>query len=257
MNKALVYIPLIMLIILSVAGCASMGTFNPATGKKEFIFISSESEVSMGRNVNAELIRKYRLSDDKAKNERLKEIGARVSSVSDRKDYAYNFYLLQKDEINAFTTPGGNLYVFSGLFDKLKSDDEIAAVLSDEIGHCAARHVVKRIQAELGYNILGSLIFTSLKTPDAQKKQIAYAANSITNLVMLGYSREDEYMADKLGVKYMHMAGYDPEAILKTLQMLKENSKGAQGPLILRSHPYLDDRIIRVQYEIANLKKGV
>ncbi len=234
-----------------------MGTLNPATGKKEFIFISSASEISMGKSVHEQLVQKYKLSTDKVKGERLKEIGARVSSVSDRKDYPYNFYLLQKDEINAFTTPGGNIYVFSGLFDKLKSDDEIASVLSHEIGHCAARHVVKKIQAELGYNIIGTLVFASLKTSDARTQQIASAASSITNLVMLGYSREDEYAADKLGVKYMHLAGYDPQAMVKALQMLKENSKGAQGPLILRSHPYLDDRVVRVQSEIANLKNSL
>ncbi len=71
---------------------------------------------------------------------------------------------------------------------------------------------------------------------------------------MMGYSREDEYMADKLSIKYTHLAGYDPYATVKVLNMLKENTKGRQGPLMLRSHPYLDDRITRAQYEILQLQ---
>ncbi len=186
--------------------------------------------------------------------ERLREIGRRLAGVSDRQDYKYNFYLFRKDTINAFTTPGGNVYMFEGLYDKLVTDDEIAATLAHEIGHCAAKHVVKRIQTTLGYNIISSLIFSQIKVKDKNKKSIAYATNSIMSVVMLGYSREDEYMSDRLGIKYMYLAGYDPEGMIKVFKVLKENSKGPQGPIILRSHPYLDDRITQARIEI---EKGV
>lgn len=237
-----------------LAGCAGLGTFNPATGQKEFIVISTASEVDMGRNVHSEIANKYKLSDDNTKIERLRTIGQRLAQVSDRQDYEYNFYLLKKDDINAFTTPGGNIYMFTGLYDKLETDDEIAAVLAHEMGHCAAKHVVKRIQANLGYNLVSSLVLTQLKIEDEEKKRIAYAANSVVSLVMLGYSREDEYTADRLSIKYVYLAGYDPEGIIKTLEILKENSKGPQGPIILRSHPYLDERITQARIEIERTK---
>ena len=255
-NKGSLVVKFIKCILLTtisaflLSGCATIGTYNPATGRKEFIAISTASEVNMGKNVHKELIQKYKLSDDKEKIERLREIGQRLAAASDRQDYKYNFYLFRKDTINAFTTPGGNIYMFEGLYDKLETDDGIAAVLAHEMGHCAAKHVVKRIQATLGYNIISTLIYTHLKIEEKKKKQIAYAANSIMSLTMLGYSRKDEYMSDKLGIKYMRLAGYDPEGMLKAFKVLKENSKGPQGPIILRSHPYLDDRIEQARIEI-------
>jgi len=245
---------LLAIIAILLTGCASLSTFNPATGEEEFIIISTASEVNMGKNVHSEIIQKYKLSDDETKIERLRKIGRRLAKVSDRQDYEYNLYLLKEDTINAFTTPGGNIYCFTGLYDKLETDDEIAAVLGHEMGHCAAKHAVKRIQATLGYNIISALIYTHLKIEEKKKKHIAYAANSIVNLIMLGYSREDEYMADRLGIKYMYLAGYDPEATIKALKMLKENSKGPQGPVILRSHPYLDERIKQAMIEIERLE---
>ncbi len=253
--KSIKYISTTTILVFLLSGCASIGTYNPATGRKEFIAISTASEVNMGRNVHRELIKKYGLSNNKGKLERLRAIGRRLAACSDRRDYEYNFYLLQKDTLNAFTTPGGNIYMFEGLYDKLETDDEIAATLAHEIGHCAAKHVAKRLQATLGYNIISSLIFSQIKIKDKKKKSIAYATNSIMSVVMLGYSREDEYMADSLGIKYMYLAGYAPEGMLKALKVLKENSKGPEGPLILRSHPYLDDRITQAKIEIQEIKE--
>ena len=66
-------------------------------------------------------------------------------------------------DINAFTTPGGNVYFFVGLLNKLTTDDQIAAVLAHEIGHCAARHTIKKYQAQLGYNLIGSIIFSQMR----------------------------------------------------------------------------------------------
>jgi len=251
--RALVSALIILITSICLAGCATLGTFNPATGKKEFIGISTSSEVKMGEDVHSEIIQKNKLSNDIEASRRISFVGDNLTKVSDRKDYEYNFYLLEEDTINAFTSAGGNIYMFKGLYDKLETDDEIAAVLAHEVGHCAAKHVIKKIQTNLGYNVLSSLLLRYIKVGDKEKKNITYATNSIASLVMLGYSREDEYLADKLSVKYMYLAGYDPGAVIKTLEMLKENSKGAQGPVILRSHPYLDDRIARVKLEIDRI----
>ena len=111
--------------------------YNPATGREEFIMISTPSEVSMGKSVHQSIAQKYKFSNNPAQLERLRRIGERLVKVSDRKDYEYHFYLIAEDEMNAFTTPGGNIYVHTGLLDKLKSDDQVASVLAHEIGHCA------------------------------------------------------------------------------------------------------------------------
>jgi len=225
-------------------------TYNPATGRSEFIAISTSSEVSMGRDVHQRITKQYKLSDQTQRLGRIERIGRRLAQVSDRKDYQYNFFLIEKDEMNAFTTPGGNVYLYTGLMDKLKTDDRIAAVLAHEVGHCAARHTAKKFQAALGYNLVGSLILSQIEGAQA-KEMASLSSDTVMNIVFSSYGRKDEHEADRLGVKYMNLAGFNLQAMTETLEVLKRESKGPQMPLILRSHPHLDDRIRAVKREIA------
>ena len=146
--------------------------------------------------------------------------------------------------------PGGNIYFFSGLLDKLNTDDEVAGVLSHEIGHCAARHNVKKFQASLGYNLIGSLVLNQLN-PGAAQQVAALSSNVVMNIIFSSYGRQDEFEADKLGVKYMRLAGYNPQGMLDTLEVLKKEGTGDGGALLFRSHPYTKDRIDAVKKEIA------
>ena len=239
--------------VFLLSGCASLGTYNPATGRNEFIFISTLEEVSLGNDVHQKLASEFKFSNNIAKTERVRRIGQRVAQVSDRQDYKYRFFLIEKDEMNAFTTPGGNIYLFSGLMDKLAEDDRIASVLAHEIGHCAARHTVKKYQAALGYNLVGSIVIGQVGGEKA-KEITSMSSNVIMNLVFSAYGRQDEYEADRLGVKYLRSAGYDPKASIAALEVLQRESKSAGGPLVLRSHPYLSDRIeaIKKELELAN-----
>ncbi len=227
-------------------GCT---TFNPATGRNEFIFISTDYEIELGKNMQEEVLKQYKLSNDAENVARVQRIGERVARVSDRQDYKYHFYLLDSKEINAFTMPGGNVYFFSGLMEKLSTDDEIAAVLSHEVGHCAARHVIKKFQAGMGYNLIAALVLSRLESESTQ--QLAQeAGNAGMGLVMNAYGRQDEYQADSLGVKYMYLAGYNLDGMINTLNVLKKEGETSNTPAILRTHPYVEDRIKAVQKEI-------
>ena len=97
----------LVLVSLSLIGCGTFGTYNPATGRKEFVFISTSEEVSMGRDIHQKILQQYELSDDKGQLSQIERIGQHLTQVSDRQDYQYHFYLIEKDELNAFTTPGG------------------------------------------------------------------------------------------------------------------------------------------------------
>lgn len=234
------------LLMSSLTGCA---TYNTATGRREFIFISTDAEVNMGQSFDAQLRKQYAVSNDKVKAARLQRIGNRLAQVSDRQDYEYHFYLVAKNEMNAFTTPGGYIYFFEGLYDKMSSDDEIAAVLAHEIGHCAARHTVKKFQAALGYDFVARLVLNSIAS-DTARQLASIGGGLIANVAMSAYGRQDEYEADKLGIKYMRLAGYNLDAMIRTFEILKSNSKGPDVPTILRTHPHLDDRIKAIEKEI-------
>jgi len=240
-----------MILLLTATGCA---TYNAATGRKEFIFISSDTEVTMGKSFHAQLAKEYPVSTDKTKVARLERIGARMAQVSDRQDFQYHFTLIAKDELNAFTVPGGYIYFFEGLYDRLSSDDEIASVLAHEIAHGAARHTVKKYQAALGYDLMSRLLLSQM-TSETAKMLTSLGGGLISTIAMSAYGRQDEYEADRLGIKYMRLAGYDLNAMIRTFEVLKKNSKGSEPPVILRTHPYIDDRIKAAQKEIQGVNE--
>jgi predicted Zn-dependent protease len=214
------------------------------------ILIDTPTEVSMGEGLHRKLTGQLKLSSQELKVQRLRRIGQKVAAVSDRRDYEYHFFLVEKDEMNAFTIPGGYIYMFSGLLDKLTSDDQVAFVLAHEVGHCAARHTVKKFQAALGYDLIGGLVLS--RVGGEQARQLASMSSDVMmRLVFSAYGRGDEFEADRLGVKYLKSAGYDPGASVAALEALRKESRDAGGaPLVLRSHPYISDRIKAVQEEV-------
>jgi predicted Zn-dependent protease len=244
---------IILLVVLSIAlglGCTTM--YNSATGRNEFIMISTTEEVQMGQSIHQTISSQNRVSTDRELVSRINKIGQRLARISDRQDYTYNFFVIESKELNAFTTPGGNIYIYTGLLEKLQTEDQIAFVLAHEMGHCAARHTTKKFQAALGYNLIGNILLSRVQ--EGSMRQVAsLSSGAIMSLVFSAYGRHDEYEADRLGVKYLYLAGYEPQGAIDSLGVLqREMQNDRKIPLILRSHPYLDDRVEAVKKEIAN-----
>jgi len=238
----------ILFFVLSFAlsGCATI--YNPATGQQEFIFVNTATEVSIGNTLANRIAKEFDISSDRRMIDRVARIGEKVASVSDRKDLKYRFNVIEDEDLNAFTTPGGYIYINSGVIEKAK-DDELACVIGHEVGHIAARHIAKKMQAQIGYDILMNIAASKSGLKDLQR-----AASISFDLVMLGYSREDELLADKLGAKYAYKAGYDPNAMITFLEKLKETEKEGMGFSFLRSHPYISQRIKVLEREIPAVK---
>lgn len=235
--------------IVVLSGCATI--YNPATERQEFILIDTAAEVALGQNVASSVIRQYRLVKEPQLNEHLKSVGDKIAKVSDRQDLPYHFFIVDQKDVNAFAAPGGYIFVHKGLLDKIDSDDELAGVLAHEIGHIAARHSVKQLQAALGYDILMSLAFRGGSAKDVER-----AVNITFGLIQRGYSRKDELEADRLAVRYSHKAGFDPKAMIGFLKKLQELEKHQplQIEIFLRTHPFLPQRIEVVEEEIKKLK---
>lgn len=253
MIKALDKFCWILILLFSLTGCETLGSFNPATGRHELIFVSTPTEIQMGNSIDQQLSASEKMSQDGQLVRRIERIGQRLAQVSDRQDYAYNFKVIEKDEINAFTVPGGRIYIYTGLIKRIKSDDAIAAVLAHEIGHCSARHAIKKFQAALGFQLVSGLVLGQIEEEQAQKVA-ALGSGAIMTIASSAYGRQDEYEADRLGLKYMVAAGYDPRAMVQMFEVLEQEEGRSGGvPLILRSHPYASDRIIAIQKEIEKI----
>lgn len=231
-----------------LVGCAT--EYNIATSKEETFYAgySTDKEVEMGKAIVREVEKKYKLVDDPLIQKRLEDIGQRLAGVCDRKEIDYHFKVLDDEEVNAVSLPGGFVYVNKGLIDKVASDDELACVLAHEVGHIVARHSIKKLQALMGYSILRILTASIPKTAD-----VGNAADIAFTEIILGYSRQDELLADQLGTRYAKLAGYNPHAMITFLERLQEinRRKPLQPRSYFKTHPYVPDRIRVVKQELG------
>ena len=219
----------------------------------DIIYISKEKERQMGASIAKQVEDQFEDTDDPLLQKRLEEIGKKLADVCDRKDFIYRFKVLKAKEgreeeyFNAFALPGGYVYMFDAMIKKLKTDDKIAAVTAHEIGHICARHPVKRLQSSLGMNAL-MLLAVAL----SRDGRTAAEANEAITQLMMSYSRDDEFEADRLSVKYVKKAGFDPSGVVRTLETLKKMRKKGKEMTYsyYKTHPYLSERIAAVRSEI-------
>ena len=240
-----------VLLALTLPACATI--YNPATGNRETL-LSTPVEVAVGKIAKTEMglfsLKMGKVPD--AQFSRVQQIGQRIAQVSDRQDVAYQFGVIQDKTLNAFTLPGSTIYVYTGLLDRA-DEDELACVLGHEMGHAAARHTSKQLQADLGFSLLVGVAGAAAGSPGALR-----VANSMYGLLRNGYSRKDELEADRMGIRYAVRAGYNPEGMITFFEkMLKENPEDAMDKASVwqRTHPLTSDRIAQAKKEIEKLRQ--
>lgn len=247
---------ILVVFFLFLSGCFNT-EYNVGTHKQDFFIYSTEREVILGSNLAKKINKEYKISTNPYDIERINKIANKIVEVIDRKELNYYFYVILEDErgeeqINAFSIPGGHVYVCKGLLNLLDDDDDLAFVLAHEIAHIVSRHHIKRLQAAMGYNFL--VIASVGAQADPQfSRGLSFALAQI----LMGYSQEDELNADELAVKYCKQAGFDPIAGIETLETLHDESKKKIQPfLYFRTHPYLAQRIRNIK-ETLHLPLGV
>lgn len=240
------------LLFLGLMSCAQ----NPVTGEQDFVMFSEDKELALGREYHPQIIKEYGRYEDEALQAYVQNVGERVAAVSHRKDLVYRFTVLDSPVVNAFALPGGYLYITRGLMAYLNSEAELAAVLGHEIGHVTARHGVRQQSAaqaaNLGYT-LGSLLIPGLRNAGAQN-----IFNMLGGALLSGYGREHELESDRLGAEYLAKSGYDPQAMIEVISVLKDQSTFAEAEAkkqgqdyqgyhgIFASHPDNDTRLQEV-----------
>ena len=248
----------LFLVLSSVfMGCAT--EYNVATKSEEWIYYDTNKEIRLGQSVARQIEKTYKISANPALQERIKTIGEKVAGVSDRKELLYYFNVIEAreekdkkdidEEVNAMALPGGYIYCFKGLFSAANpTDDELACVLAHEVGHVAAKHSLKKLQGSMGYLLLKII---ASQVPDAPG--LTQGLDAAFFELMMGYSREDELLADRLGTRYARLAGYDPRGMITFLGKLQAiNRKKPIRPFsYAKTHPYAPDRIRVVKEELG------
>jgi len=240
----------IMILLIGVVGVAGC-TRNPATGKRQLILISRDQEIAMGNQAAGEFEKEF---GGKVPNSRLqayvRSVGRKLAEVSDR-PMPYEFTLVASKVPNAFALPGGRIFVTAGLMSRMENERELAAVLAHETAHVAAMHNVQALQRQVG---AGLLIELAGWAAGQDKQKVAEAAAEIvTGMVGLKYSRKEEYQADEYGIRYMVRAGYNPYGMIELLTTLKNLSDTEGGTLseMFRTHPLTQNRIDRAAGHIS------
>jgi predicted Zn-dependent protease len=237
---------LVVTLCVFLSGCST--EYNIVTGEEERYIYSTDKEVQMGQAIDKQVREKYKFVDDPLVQKRVEDIGKKIAAVCDRKDIDYHFKVLDDEEVNAVSLPGGFVYVNKGLMDKIDNDDQLACILAHEVGHIVARHSIKKLQALQGYSILRILVAQA-----PASGQVGNAADAAFTELLLGYSREDELLADQLGTRYAKLAGYNPRAMIAFLVKLQDinRRKPLQEINYFKTHPYVPDRVRVVKEELG------
>ncbi len=243
--------------IAFAAGCAS----NPATGGKNVVLGSMDGEKKTVQKNHQEIVKALGLYDDQATQEYVNIVGQRVARVSDLPNEEFKFFVIDDEGINAFTTGCCNVYINRGLLVNINSEAELAGVLGHEVGHVTARHPARRQTRGVAAS-LGAMAAAILTGSNA----IGQLANIGASAWMQGYGRENEMEADRLGMKYMVKAGYNPNSIGKVFNMFQAGEKferqraaaeGREPRLyhgVFSSHPSPDEREVQAAKGAANVK---
>lgn len=216
--------------------------------------ISERNEIKLGGQLNVEVGKRYKLIPDGQA--RANRIGQRVARASQRPNLPYTFHVMRDDQINAFSGPGGHIYVTDALM-RLANDDELASVLSHEVGHVVARHSLKTIQQSQTLGGLAELFGSITGVAGDTAGQLGKAAASIVAGGLLAvHNREEEREADFLGLRAMPRAGFNPEAMVTMFQKLQRVSKTDSSLLgsIFNDHPDVQERIDNSRYEINRMR---
>ncbi len=244
--------------IISLVGYFAARQENPVTGEVQNVSMSVEQEVALGQQAAPEMAAQHGgLAQSEELQQRVDTIGQAILAQSEASEapYPFEFHALEDDEtVNAFALPGGQVFVTEGLINLLKSDGELAGVLAHEIVHVVGRHSAEQVaRAQLAEGLSGAAVIASYDPNNPASAGSAQVAQLIAQTVNMKFGREDELEADKLGVRYMADAGYDPRALIRVMQVLGEASEGARPPEFLSTHPDPGRRVEQIEAAIAEV----
>lgn len=171
-----------------------------------------------------------------------------VNACGRSRELHFTLTVLQDDGVNAFALPGGYVFVNTGLLNYVKSDGELAGVLGHEIAHIDRKHGMRAVYRSVGFSALIAFLSGNGRNLE-DREQIRRLAAVSMNLAQLGYSREAEYEADRLGVQLMESAGYDKRALLRFWSRLAAaaDSKTPAFMTMFATHPLTRERIKRIE----------
>lgn len=252
---------LIVLLVLVMTGSVSGCVRNPVTGEQELSFMSRSEEIETGRKYYPVMTQMYNGElDDKQLQQYVDRLGSQLAKVSHAPDYPYEFNVVNTSVPNAYALPGGFITVTRGLLLEMTDESQLAAVLGHEIVHVTARHSAQQQTR----STLTSLLLTAgniyMRTEGVAYAGLYSDLGSVgAQALLASYSRSQEKTSDRIGMRYMAKAGYDPKGMVELQRILLEERKAQPGLMqqIFASHPLSEDRIDYTLKEIEEVRKEI
>ena len=254
----------IMAVLASLlSSCSSV----PITGRHQLNMVSEREVLQASLTQYSSYMKNAKISEKKSQCEMVSRVGRRIAAATEAylnshglsnevKNFAWEFNLVKNKEINAFCMPGGKIVVYEGLMDIVSSDDELAVVLGHEVAHAVAKHSQERMSQQVlaQYGAQALSIFTQGKSSTTQA-----VANQVFGLganygVMLPFSRKHESEADKMGLVFMSIAGYNPDCALTFWKKMSASGNGNRSDFF-SSHPSDAKRIAAIQKELPAIRQ--
>ncbi|AMM52539.1 peptidase M48 [Rufibacter sp. DG15C] len=254
---------ILSLTVLLTVGCSTV----PITGRRQLSLVSDQEVIAMSFQAYDETIKQSKLSTNASQTAMVKRVGQRVQRAVEQymsangfsaqlEGYQWEFNLIQDDkQQNAFAMAGGKTAVYTGILPITQDETGLAVVMGHEIAHAIAKHSNERISQQMAQQYGGAALGAVVGAKSGAAQEVANVVYGIgTGVGMLKYGRDQESEADQLGLIFMAMAGYNPEAALSFWQRMAANGGGGT-PEFLSTHPSSETRISNIQKHLPEAKK--
>jgi predicted Zn-dependent protease len=244
--------------LFGIIGYMTRTSINPTTGEKQHVGgITPDQETALGLQAAPEMIGQMggEISPNDPEAREVSYVGGYVHehSTAAKSPYTYQYHLLaDRNTVNAFALPGGQVFITKALYDKLQDEAELAGVLGHETGHVVERHSAQQMaKGQLGQSLVTATGIAASRNGNGYAA--AMMAEMVNNTLMLRYSRLDESQADACGLRFMTEAGFDPRAMIDVMKILEEvTAKTGRPPEFMVTHPYPEHRIEAIQQWLSD-----
>jgi beta-barrel assembly-enhancing protease len=231
--------------------------FLASTGLAAIVLVSVEEEIEIGRAANEQARKQVPEFKDQTVTRYVRDVGKRLVRAAPGAKYPYSFVVADLPEINAFSLPGGPVWINRGVLSRAANESQVASVIAHEVAHIAMRHGADRLTqgmvAKWGLGLLGALLGNIGGAGTAQA-----AASMLTGGVFLKFSRAEEREADEVGMTILTRSGWSGRGMVELFQMLAREAKrdGSSTNAFLSSHPSPQDRIDNLSTQVKRQKSG-
>jgi len=257
MNRRLVLkVAALCCVLLMQTSCSRVAI----TGRKQFNIVPDSMMNSMSLQSYNEFVTAHKLSSDSQKTRMVKDVGTRIQKAVEKycaennlssriRSYQWEFNLVEDHNVNAWCMPGGKVVVYTGLLPVAQNEAGLAVVMGHEIAHAIARHGAERMSQGLIVEMGGMALSEALANKPEQTKSLFMKSYGLGTEVgvLLPYSRLHENEADRMGLIFMAMAGYNPNEAVSFWERMSAASKGQKPPELLSTHPADSTRINNIK----------